>query len=69
MEEFKTRLLERYDNFITELERIDTEYREFLNKATSKGNFPEQDMVICMAFAKENHRRLQFAIAERETLN
>lgn len=69
MEKFKTRLLKHYDDFITELESIDTEYRELLNEATSKGNVLETDLTLLIAFAKENKRRLQFAIAERETLN
>lgn len=69
IEKFKERLLEQYDNHINELRKIDNEYRDFLNEATFKGNIPEHDMAIYMAFAKDNHRRLQFAKAERETLN
>ena len=69
MKEFRKRLLVQYNTLIDELERIDSECSAFLNEATSNKNVSEQDMEICMAFAKENHRRLQFAIAERETLN
>lgn len=69
MREFRERLLEKYNILINELEIIDSEYHAFLNEANSNGNISELDMAICMAFAKENHRRLQFAIAERETLN
>lgn len=34
MEQFKKRLLERYDIHIAELEQIDLECRNFLNEAT-----------------------------------
>ncbi len=66
MEEFKNRLLEKYDQIISELEKIDSENREILNNA--KTNMPVSELEKAMAFARDNHRRLQFAKAERELI-
>lgn len=68
MEEFKNRLLEKYNVIISELEQIDAENREILNKATISKNMPEVELAIIMAFARDNNRRLQFAKAERELI-
>jgi hypothetical protein len=68
MEEFKNRLLEKYDQIISELEKIDSENREILNNATAKTNMPVSELEKAMAFARDNHRRLQFAKAERELI-
>jgi len=68
MEEFKNRLLEKYNQTISELEKIDSENREILNNATTNKNVPEAELAKIMAFARDNHRRLQFAKAERELI-
>lgn len=68
MEEFKNRLLEKYNQTISELEKIDSENREILNNATINKNVPEAELAKIMAFARDNHRRLQFAKAERELI-
>lgn len=68
MEEFKNRLLEKYDQIISELEKIDSENRAILNIATANKTMPETELAKVMAFARENHRRLQFAKAERELI-
>lgn len=68
MEEFKNRLVEKYDQLINELEKIDSKSRAILNKATANKNMPEIELSKIMAFAKENHRKLQFAKAERELI-
>ena len=68
MEEFKNRLLEKYDQIISELEQVDSENREILNNATTNKNVTEAELTKVMAFARDNHRRLQFAKAERELI-
>lgn len=68
MEEFKNRLLEKYNQIISDLEQIDSENREILNSATTNKNMPEAELAKIMAFARDNHRRLQFAKAERELI-
>lgn len=68
MEEFKNRLLEKYDQIISELEKIDSENRAVLNNAKAQKNMPETELAKIMAFARDNHRRLQFAKAERELI-
>jgi hypothetical protein len=68
MEEFKNRLLEKYDQIISELEKIDSENRTILNNATTNKNMPETELAKIMSFARDNHRRLQFAKAERELI-
>jgi hypothetical protein len=68
MEEFKNRLLEKYDQIISELEKIDSENREILCNATSQKNIPQIELEKAMAFARDNNRRLLFAKAERELI-
>ena len=68
MEEFKNRLLEKYDQIISELEKIDSENRAILKNATTNKNMPETELAKIMAFARDNHRRLKFAKAERELI-
>jgi len=68
MEDFKNRLLEKYNEIISELEQIDTENREILDTATLNKNMLEAELAKTMAFARDNHRRLQFAKAERELI-
>jgi hypothetical protein len=68
MEEFKNRLLEKYDQIISELENIDFENREILSNSTSQKNIPQKELEKAMVFARDNHRRLLFAKAERELI-
>lgn len=68
MKEFKNRLLEKYDQIISELEKIDSENRVILNNVTKNKNMPETELAKIMAFARDNQRRLQFAKAERELI-
>ena len=68
MEEFKNRLIAKYDEIISELEKIDSENRAILNNATAEKNMPETKLAKVMTFARDNHRRLQFAKAERELI-
>ncbi|WP_395048863.1 hypothetical protein [Flavobacterium sp.] len=68
MEEIKLKLLEKYNSIIEELEKINLQNEKFLNDATTNKDVTEADMVTRMTFAKDNYRRLQFAIAERESI-
>lgn len=68
IEDFKNRLLEKYDQIISELEKIHSENRAILTNATANKTMPETELAKVMAFARENHRRLQFAKAERELI-
>ena len=68
MEEFKNILLDKYDLIISELKKIDSENRDILNSATANKNIHETELAKNMAFARDNHRRLQFVIAEKELI-
>jgi hypothetical protein len=68
MIDFKNRLLEKYNSIISELEQIDSENREALNNATKNKRIPEAELAKIMSFARDNHRRLQFARAEKELI-
>jgi uncharacterized protein YlxP (DUF503 family) len=68
MIDFKNRLLEKYNSIISELEQIDSESREELNNATMNKSVPQAELIKIMSFARDNHRRLQFARAEKELI-
>jgi hypothetical protein len=68
MEELKNRLLIKYNDIISELEQVDILCRTTLEEATIKEKYSENDIELLSIFANDNHRRLQFAIAERELI-
>jgi hypothetical protein len=69
MEEFKNRLLNKYNEIIKELEEVENLCKATLEDATSKGDYSETDIAMLSAFGRDNYRRLQFAKAERDLLN
>ncbi len=69
MEEFKKKVLVKYEDLIEELKVVNEQCRVFLLEATSNPTVSQEDMEIFMAFANDNHRRLQFAIAEKDILS
>lgn len=69
MQEFKKRLLTKYDDIISELEEIDRVCKLTLEEASSKGNYTESDISMLSVFARDNNRRLQFAKAERDLIS
>lgn len=69
MEEYKNRLLIKYNSLIQELEETDELCRKTLQDAEIKGNYSEADMALLSVFARDNNRRLQFAKAERDLIN
>jgi len=66
MREIVQRIVQRYDNLIQELEDLDREHRDYLQQAN--GHFPENAVRERMILARDNHRRLQTALAEKEHL-
>lgn len=69
MEEYKNRLLIKYNSVIQELEEIDDLCKNTLQEAELNGNYSEADMALLSVFARDNNRRLQFARAERDLIN
>tara|TARA_R110002012_G_scaffold34820_5_gene100035 strand:+ start:15167 stop:15388 length:222 start_codon:yes stop_codon:yes gene_type:complete len=68
MKEIQERLLTMYDNIINEFEQIEEGHRDFLEEAKN-GNIQLDIMNERMALAKDNHRRLQNAREERESIS
>ena len=68
MIEIQQRLLEIYDNIILELENIENGHRDFLEDANNIRNVPLNIVNERIALARDNHRRLQNARAERELI-
>jgi len=69
MKEFINRLLAKYNGIINELEELDNLCRTTLEEANLNGNYSEEDIALLMVFARDNHKRLQFAKAERELID
>ena len=68
MKEIVEKIIAKYDLPITELEQIDIEYKQFLQDATESRSVPVNEVDARMKLARDNKRRLQNAIAEREYL-
>lgn len=66
MKEIAEKLIEKYDGIISVLEVADNGHKSFLENAYQQKNVPFTDVKERMKQAKENHQRLQTAIAERE---
>lgn len=68
MREIVEKIVAKYDSLITELEQIDLEHKQFLQDATVSRNVPANEVDARMKLARDNKRRLQTAVAEREYL-
>ncbi|MEE4197531.1 MAG: hypothetical protein V2I54_07800 [Bacteroidales bacterium] len=68
METKVKRLVEKYDDLISELELTYTEDQQFLQDANKGDKYSEQEVEKRMLLAKNNKRRLDFAKAERDLL-
>lgn len=62
------KIIAKYDSLIAELEQMDLEYQQYLNEATASKNVPAIEVDARMKLARDNNRRLQTAVAERECL-
>lgn len=68
MKEFQERLLNIYSKTISELEQFEAEHRQFLLEAEKNKNTPQNIVYGRMTLARDNHRRLQIAKAEKELI-
>jgi hypothetical protein len=62
------KIIAKYDSLITELEQMDLEFQQYLKDATESKNVPATEVDARMKLARDNKRRLQTAVAEREYL-
>lgn len=62
------KIIAKYDSLIAELEQMDLEFQQYLNDATASKNVPATEVDARMKLARDNKRRLQTAVAEREYL-
>lgn len=62
------KIIAKYDALIAELEQMDLEFQEYLKDAIASKNVPATEVDARMKLARDNKRRLQTAIAEREYL-
>jgi len=62
------KIITKYDSLIAELEQMDLEFQQYLNEATASKNVPATEVDARMKLARDNKRRLQTAVAEREYL-
>lgn len=68
MREIVEKIVAKYDSLITELEQMDLEHKQYLQDATTFRNVPANEVDARMKLARDNKRRLQSAVAEREYL-
>jgi len=68
MREIVEKIVAKYDSLITELEQMDLEHKQYLQDATAYRNVPANEVDARMKLARDNRRRLQTAVAEREYL-
>lgn len=68
MKQIVEKIVEKYDGLIRELEAAEDAHNEYLKKATQSGSVPLEEVNKRMSLARDNHRRLQTAKAEREHL-
>lgn len=68
MREIVEKIVAKYDSLITELEQMDLEHMQYLQDATASRNVPANEVDARMKLARDNKRRLQTAVAEREYL-
>ena len=69
MEEFKKRLLTKYNDIIEELEEVDQLCKRTLEEATSNGNYTEADIALLSVFASDNFEHLQLVKVRRDLIN
>jgi hypothetical protein len=62
------KIIAKYDSLIAELEQMDLEFQQYLKDATASKNVPAAEVDARMKLARDNRRRLQTAVAEREYL-
>jgi NAD-dependent DNA ligase len=68
MREIVEKIVAKYDSLIAELEQIDLEHKQYLQDASATKNVPATEVDARMKLARDNRRRLQTAVAEREYL-
>ena len=68
MRQIVENIIAKYDSLIAELELMDLEFQQYLKDATSSKNVPAVEVDARMKLARDNRRRLQTAVAEREYL-
>lgn len=62
------KIIAKYDSLIVELEQLDLEFQQYLKDAAASKNVPATEVDERMKLARDNKRRLQTAVAEREYL-
>lgn len=62
------KIVAKYDSLINELEQMDLEFQQYLRDATTSKNVTTIEVDARMKLARDNKRRLQTAVAEREYL-
>ena len=62
------KIIAKYDSLISELEQMDLEFQQYLKDATASKNGPATEVDARMKLARDNKRRLQTAVADREYL-
>lgn len=68
MQAIVQKIVAKYDSLINELEQMDLEFQQYLKDATTSKNVPAIEVDARMKLARDNKRRLQTAVAEREYL-
>jgi len=68
MQTIVQKIVAKYDSLINELEQMDLEFQQYLKDATTSKNVPAIEVDARMKLARDNKRRLQTAVAEREYL-
>ena len=62
------KIIAKYYSLISELEQMDLEFQQYLKDATASNNVHATEVDARMKLARDNKRRLQTAVAEREYL-
>lgn len=68
MQAIVQKIVAKYDSLINELEQMDLEFQQYLRDATTSKNVTTIEVDARMKLARDNKRRLQTAVAEREYL-
>jgi hypothetical protein len=68
MREVVEKLVLKYNSLIDELLILDDEFKLYLENASASKDIPLNEVADKMSLARENKRRLQTAIAERDYL-
>jgi len=68
MREIVEKIVAKYDSLISEIEQIDLEHKQYLQDASATKIILATEVDARMKLARDNRRRLQTAVAEREYL-